>query len=416
MNPRKVDAPGQDTNIVDDFASEEHVLETQALELFPLESRQATAQRTTVLDFEKPAIKPWPPVTTRPTTTTNEATRPGPRRSILRLVGTVGVIAVLVAMATVGGAAVRSRLDVSVLSNYLQVVRTRASALRELLPQLEVVRDSGSTASATKVTESPPAPVATTDRVAAVERPEIADVPVAAPPVASLPVAAPTPQQKTISPPPTRASVPSPRRPTLSSLRAAAAPPPARPVPPPIERPEASPAPAPAPIVSASAPSPAVAATSLAPPVAAATVVPLAPESPAAPPSTPNSPPPRAVVSAPSTAPAGTLTSETRAVALALNRYQNAFSALDANAAHAVWPSVDVKALARAFDQLETQTFDLEGCDITVSGARAEADCAGNARYVRKVGNKALRVEPRRWHFTLQQTNDQWIIDAVNAR
>jgi len=161
MNPRKVHAPGQDTNIADDFASEEHVLETQALELFPLESRQATAQRTTVLDFETPAIKPWPPVTTRPTATTAGATRPRPDRSILRLVGTVGVIAVLVAIATIGGAAVRSRLDVSVLSSYLQAVRTRASALRELLPQREVVRDLGSAASATKVTESPPATVAT---------------------------------------------------------------------------------------------------------------------------------------------------------------------------------------------------------------------------------------------------------------
>jgi len=409
MNPRKVHAPGQDTNIADDFASEEHVLETQALELFPLESRQATAQRTTVLDFETPAIKPWPPVTTRPTATTAGATRPRPDRSILRLVGTVGVIAVLVAIATIGGAAVRSRLDVSVLSSYLQAVRTRASALRELLPQREVVRDLGSAASATKVTESPPATVATADRVAAVERPEIVDVPVAAPPVA-----APTPRQKTTSRPPTRTSVPSPPRPTLSSVRAAAVPPPARPVPPAIER--AEPLPPPAPVVSASTSSPAVAAASSAPPVAAATPVPLAPESPAAPPSTPSSPPPRAVVSAPSAASAGTLTSETRAVALALNRYQNAFSELDANAAHAVWPSVDVKALARAFDQLETQTFDLEGCDITVSGARAEADCAGNARYVRKVGNKALRVEPRRWHFTLRQTNDQWLIDAVNAR
>ena len=112
----------------------------------------------------------------------------------------------------------------------------------------------------------------------------------------------------------------------------------------------------------------------------------------------------------------GPLTTETRAVALALNRYQDAFSALDANAAHAVWPSVDVKALAKAFDQLDEQTFDLEGCDITVTGARAEADCAGNARYVRKVGNRTLRVEPRRWHFRLRQANDQWLIDAVDAR
>jgi len=81
-----------------------------------------------------------------------------------------------------------------------------------------------------------------------------------------------------------------------------------------------------------------------------------------------------------------------------------------------VWPSVDARALAKAFDQLEEQTFELKGCNITVAGAQAEADCAGNARYIRKVGNKALRVEPRRWHFTLRQTNDQLIIAAVNAQ
>src|SRR5262245_24404694 len=115
MNPRKLDAPGQDTNIVDDFASEERVLETPPLELFPLESGHAAAQRTTVLDFEKPAIQPWPKVTIPPTATTVGATFLRPRRSILRLVGTVGVIAVLVAAATIGGAAVRSRLDVSLL-------------------------------------------------------------------------------------------------------------------------------------------------------------------------------------------------------------------------------------------------------------------------------------------------------------
>jgi hypothetical protein len=99
-----------------------------------------------------------------------------------------------------------------------------------------------------------------------------------------------------------------------------------------------------------------------------------------------------------------------------LNRYEHAFSTLDANAAHAVWPSVDVKALGRAFDQLDEQTFALEGCDINVAGARAEAECAGNARYIRKVGNRALRVEPRHWHFRLRQLNAQWVIDAVDAR
>jgi hypothetical protein len=126
--------------------------------------------------------------------------------------------------------------------------------------------------------------------------------------------------------------------------------------------------------------------------------------------------PSAAVASTPNSTPASPLAAETRAIATLLNRYEQAFSALDANAAQAVWPSVDVKALGRAFDQLDEQTFALEGCDINVAGARAEAECAGNARYIRKVGNRALRVEPRHWHFRLRQLNDQWVIDAVDAR
>ena len=134
---------------------------------------------------------------------------------------------------------------------------------------------------------------------------------------------------------------------------------------------------------------------------------------------------PRAVVPAPPSAPvasppsstaASPLEPQTRAITTVLNRYEQAFSALDANAAHAVWPTVDVKALGRAFGQLDEQTFALEGCNINVAGARAEAECAGNARYIRKVGNRALRVEPRHWHFRLRQLDDQWVIDAVDAR
>jgi len=122
------------------------------------------------------------------------------------------------------------------------------------------------------------------------------------------------------------------------------------------------------------------------------------------------------VASMPGSTPASALAPETRAIASVLNRYEQAFSALDANAAQAVWPSVDVKALGRAFDQLDEQTFALEGCNINVAGARAEAECAGNARYVRKVGKRALRVEPRHWHFMLRQLDDHWVIDTVDAR
>jgi hypothetical protein len=398
MNPRKVGAPDKEANIVDDFGSEERVLEhlTQSWEMFPLESRQTgAAQRTAVLDFDEMLlIQPPAPATAPSTARTVSATRLRPRRSILRSVGAVGMVAVSIALAVIGGAAVRNRLDLSVLSDYLTVVRTSTPAPREVPPPAKVVRDSAVAGSTTGTTDSPPAGVAVTNSVAAEKEPE------------NVKVAAPRSRQTTTLRPPARAALPSPRPPASSAVTRAAASPATPPAVTTIERGGESPPPATA--VTVMSPAPAVPAVSSAPAAPAVSSAPAAPAlgSPAAP----------APVTPPSASPAGALTAETRAVAVALNRYQDAFSALDANAAHAVWPSVDVKALAKAFDQLEAQTFDLEGCNITVAGARAEADCAGNARYVRKVGNRALRVEPRRWHFTLRQTNDQWIIDAVDAR
>ena len=425
MNPRKVGAPGQDVSIVDDFVPEERVLEeivvpddhlTQPSEMFRPESRQTRApQRTAVLEFQEPMARP-----------ASSRAVPAPRlkgRSILRSIRTLGMLAILIALAVIGGAVVRNRPDLSVLSDYLEVLRTRAAALRELLPQVEVVRDSqanvvpdsGVAALTPRATDMPPAPIVVAADAATAETEQVS-------------VAPPSSRPKTISKPPTSASLPTPRPPASSSLRGAATSPPTPPLRPAIQRAEESPRPTPpirastsspaAPVVSPAAPTPPAAAIPLPNPVPLASVssatMPTAPSPAAA--SAPSPAEPSTVVSAPSATPAGILTTETRNVALALNRYQDAFSALDANAAHAVWPSVDVKALAKAFDQLEEQTFDLEGCDITVTGARAEADCAGNARYVRKVGNRTLRVEPRRWRFRLRQANDQWLIDAVDAR
>jgi hypothetical protein len=467
MNPRKVGAPGKEINIVDDFVSEEPVLElsaepypnpqadevietvipddqlTHQLEMFPLESRPTRAARgTTVLDFDEPLNRPSASATGARTARAGPATGIRPRRSILRSVGVIGIITVSTGLAVIGGAALKSRLDLaalrnrldlSVLSNDLEIVRTKTPALRELLPWAEVVRDSAVAGLPTAPTDSPSAPVAATKSVVA-DKPE------------DVKVASPRSQPSTTSQSPTRAARPS-ARPSASAgrTRAAASPPtptiqrressaPARaaaitsaaPAVPPLSSAPAAPAANSAPAVPAvssapavpvPSPAPAVAAVSSAPPVPPLNSAPLAVgSSAAATPSAPSPTPPPAAVAAPSATPAGGLTAETRAVALALNRYQDAFSALDANAAHAVWPSVDVRALAKAFDQLEEQTFDLEGCDITVTGARAEAVCAGNARYVRKVGNRALRVEPRRWRFTLRQTSDQWVIDTVDAR
>jgi hypothetical protein len=450
MNPRKVGAPHKETNIVDDFAPEERILEPWAephpssqadeivkivipddqliepLEMFPVEPRPTgAAHRTAVLDFENPLNQLLPSATAAPMTPRSvPATVVRPRRSVLRSLGAIGIIAIWTGLAVIAGAALRHRVDLSVLSDYLEIVRTSTpAALRELLQPAEVVRDSAVPGLKTGATDSPPATVAATNSVTA-EKPE------------NVKVAAPRSRQTTTLPPPARAALPS-ARPSVSPPRTRPAASPATPT---IRRgQESAPANAaaitrPAPAVPPVSAAPAAAAVSSAPPVPAVSsappmptlssappvpplnAAPPAPGNSAAPASAPSSALPPADVSAPSASAAGALTAETRAVALALNRYQEAFSALDATAAHAVWPSVDVKALAKAFEQLEEQTFDLEGCDIRVTGVRAEADCAGNARYVRKVGNRALRVEPRRWHFTLRQTSNQWIIDTVDAR
>ena len=99
-----------------------------------------------------------------------------------------------------------------------------------------------------------------------------------------------------------------------------------------------------------------------------------------------------------------------------LGRYRAAYSGLNAGAAASVWPTVDAKALAKAFERLETQEIEFDRCDVVVTGARAVATCGGRARYVPKVGNKNPHVESRQWRFDLRKLNERWLIDAVSAR
>jgi len=371
MNPRDVGPSAKET-IVDD-----------PLELFLPESRvTGTTQPAAIPDLDELPLRQWPPAVTTASTAGRR-----PRRSVLRIVSAAGVVVVaIIVVVLIAGTAVRNGLDVT-------------SAPRQVLPPADVVRDAATTELTPRTTDSRPATATPAKRVAAAKEP----VKVQRPSTSS------TPNRAAVSraTPPARTAVArreEPRRPppavaasTPSSTVAAVSSAPAMPVV--ISAP-------PVPVVSSA---PAVPTVSSAPAVpAVSSAAPVTAPSPA--------PPPSAPVSAPTPTPSAGLTDDTRAVTVALNRYQEAFSALDVNAAHAVWPNVDVKALARAFDQLEEQTFQLEGCNITVAGARAQADCGGNARYIRKVGNRGSRVEPRRWHFNLRQTNDRWVIDAVDAR
>ena len=104
------------------------------------------------------------------------------------------------------------------------------------------------------------------------------------------------------------------------------------------------------------------------------------------------------------------------AIQTVLTRYQTAYRNLDAVAARAVWPSVDTKALGKAFDRLERQDVTFDSCAIAVSDIGAVASCEGFARYVPRVGNKAPHDDRRQWDFTLSRVDDIWQIDTVSAR
>ena len=99
-----------------------------------------------------------------------------------------------------------------------------------------------------------------------------------------------------------------------------------------------------------------------------------------------------------------------------LRRYARAYGTLDATAAHAVWPSVDERALARAFSGLESQNVSFDSCDINVAGATANASCRGRASYVAKIGSREPRSEARTWNFELRRDGDGWRIENAEAR
>lgn len=139
---------------------------------------------------------------------------------------------------------------------------------------------------------------------------------------------------------------------------------------------------------------------------------PAAPPSPVMARNTESLPPP---VKEPSTERSSSPT-DTDVIQRVLARYRAAFNVLDSDAAKAIWPTVDTRALARAFKGLETQNLEFDSCDVAVTGAQASANCNGKARYVPKVGHRVSYVESRNWRFALKKSGTEWVIDQVDAR
>ena len=169
------------------------------------------------------------------------------------------------------------------------------------------------------------------------------------------------------------------------------------------------------PTADVSADPPAAAAARASTPIAEPDLSPAPAPSFAAPPAVAvPAPPPAAVAVASASAKA--IDSNTRSIENTLARYRKAFSALDASAARAVWPTVNQRTLSRAFERLEKQDVSFEGCQIDVAEARAEANCIGTASYVPRIGNRTPQVDRRLWRFSLVKARDEWLIGAVDAQ
>jgi hypothetical protein len=107
---------------------------------------------------------------------------------------------------------------------------------------------------------------------------------------------------------------------------------------------------------------------------------------------------------------------DTAAIRAVLTRYGNAFSGLNAAAVGEVWPSVDERALERAFRGLQEQDVAFDNCQVGVNGADATATCSGTVRYVTRIGSRTPRMEHRVWQFTLRRAGAGWLIDRVNSK
>jgi hypothetical protein len=100
-----------------------------------------------------------------------------------------------------------------------------------------------------------------------------------------------------------------------------------------------------------------------------------------------------------------------------VERFERAYDALDAGAAHAVWPSLQVERLSRAFSALKSQALTFERCSITkVAEQTANVACAGSTEVVPRIGHGTRVSEALHWQFTLKRIAGEWLIDAVDVK
>ena len=104
-----------------------------------------------------------------------------------------------------------------------------------------------------------------------------------------------------------------------------------------------------------------------------------------------------------------------QAVLHTVNEYKQAYESMDVEATAAVWPSVDRRALARAYSTLKSQDLELQNCSISIDDAKATTRCRGTIEYVRRIGSSTPRTGYQDFVFTLRKLGSNWIIYDVSA-
>ena len=127
---------------------------------------------------------------------------------------------------------------------------------------------------------------------------------------------------------------------------------------------------------------------------------------------TPPAPPslPAPVLSVAASAP---IVSDEIVIRSLLDRYRGAYERLDAEAARMVWPTVDVRGLAQAFSDLDSQSMRFDNCRIDIDGARGVATCRGEATYAARAGDRSIRAQTGTWTFELSKSGGDWTIGSV---
>ena len=308
--------------------------------------------------------------------------------------------------------------DPSALSTSAASSAVTASPLPEPWPPSvatpQPTPSSASNVPSTSDAARPPAPPATPDLVPApaLVSPTAAGAPAPAPARSATPPPADASSPSTARPPPpasttsTRPALPPPSKVTLTPAEIAArttapagAPAPPTAAPPAASRPEA---------VRADAAPPEAARPE---PVRAETAT-----RPAASPPAPAS----AAPAAPSAAATGEDPERVRAdqnITSTLTRYRNAYASLNAGAARQVFPSVDERALTRAFSGLRSQNLRFDVCQTRlVSADQARVVCKGSATFITRVGSREPRTVKREWEFSMQRRGDEWMIASATTR